>query len=178
MNKQGIVISVSLSTQVKKQAGGTYEAWELVYKSQDGKVESFQKPVQGLKFNPSLRDQLAALQPGDEFTATLEKNAGGFWEVQSVTKGVAETSNGSAVRGGPAQAAGKVTGSNYETPTERAARQVSIVRQSSLAQAVATLAAGAKAAPKVEDVLELAQVYVNFVNNVDAGVGVDDGIVY
>jgi hypothetical protein len=159
MQKSGIVISINLNATVQKQAGGTYNAWELVYKNSEGKVETFQKPVQGLKFNPTLKTQLEALSLGDEFTATLEKNAGGFWEVQSITKGVSETRNAAP---SPA-AAGKVTGSNYETPAERAARQVSIVRQSCLAQAVATLSVGAKAV-KPEDVMALAEVYIDFIN--------------
>jgi hypothetical protein len=169
MLKTGVVISVSLSTQVKKQAGGTYEAWELVYKNSDGQIESVQKPVQGFKFNPALKDSLGNLQPGDEVTISLEKNAGGFWEVKTVSKGIVEMAN--EPRSTAAAPAGKVVGSNYETPVERAYRQVLIVRQSCLAQAVATLS-GAKPA-KVEDVLAIANQYVAWVNEK----GVDNAVV-
>jgi hypothetical protein len=72
----------------------------------------------------------------------------------------------------PAQAAGAISQSkaatpaprsNYETPEERAQRQVLIVRQSSLSSAVAMLTAGAKTPPKVEDVLALASRLEGFV---------------
>jgi hypothetical protein len=170
MLKTGTVISVSLSTQVKKQAGGTYEAWELVYKNADGQIESIQKPVQGLKFNPSLKDSLASLSTGDAVTISLEKNAGNFWEVKTITKGIVEVSNEpkSAAAG-----VNKVTGSNYETPAERANRQTLIVRQSCLAQAVATATIhGAKVA-NVVDILKVADQYVNWVNSK----GEDNGVV-
>ena len=56
----------------------------------------------------------------------------------------------------------RVTGSNYETKEERADRQVLIVRQSSLSNAVGTLAiAGGKAT--ANDVISLAKLYEGYV---------------
>ena len=47
--------------------------------------------------------------------------------------------------------------SSYETPEERALRQVLIVRQSNISSAVALLSVGGKSALKVEDVLVVAK---------------------
>lgn len=64
----------------------------------------------------------------------------------------------------PAQSnAGYSSGRSFETAEERAERQVLIVRQSVLDRAVQTLAVGAKAAPKKEDVVDLAQYYYDWV---------------
>lgn len=63
----------------------------------------------------------------------------------------------------PAASTGRVIGSNYETPAERAARQVYIVRQSSISSAVELLKTGAKAPPTTEEVLRVAQEFVDFV---------------
>ena len=51
----------------------------------------------------------------------------------------------------------RVTGSNYETKEERAARQTLIVKQSSLSTAVAALAIGAKSSPSASDVIAYAK---------------------
>lgn len=84
---------------------------------------------------------------------------GDFWTWKSITVGSATN----AISGSPASAATtRVTGSNYETKEERAARQVLIVRQSSLSAAVETLSVGAKAVDP-DKVLELAQRYTDWV---------------
>jgi hypothetical protein len=144
----GTVISVSLETDVKKQAGGTYKGWELVYKTKDGQVQTIAKPVQGLKFNAALRQQLSELASGDQFTLEQEKNAAGFNDVKSITKGWAE---GVSAPTAP-QSAGAKTGNyaprDYEGKEEREARQRLIVRQSSLTAAVNILSVGAKAVDK------------------------------
>lgn len=175
---QGVVISVTLSTQAKKQAGGTYEAWELVYKTLEGEVRSLQKPVQGLKFNAALANSLKQLSAGDEFTATLEKNAGGFLDVKGIVKGLSVEAAPPVAPAGKAQATNAYQGRDYETAAERAERrefekvkQVLIVRQSSLSNAINTLSIGAKAAPKVEDILAVAEQYVSFVDNKSAAGG-------
>lgn len=74
---------------------------------------------------------------------------------QQTTSGSGSSATGTATR---------VTGSNYETKEERAARQVLIVKQSSLSAAVATLTVNAgKEKLQIEDVLDLAQKYSDWV---------------
>jgi hypothetical protein len=161
MNILGNVISYNPNTKVAKQGGGTYDAWELVYRTTENEVKTVTKPATGLRFNKALANGLADLKPGEDFTLTMEKK-GQFWEAQAVGKGHNETTsevpqaaaktdgNRSEVRGG------KVTGSNYETPEERAKKQVLIIRQSSIRDAISLLARDG-AQPKVDEIIEVAK---------------------
>lgn len=58
---------------------------------------------------------------------------------------------------------GKVVGSTYETPDERKIKQLYIIRQSSISNAIELLSVGAKTPPKVDEVLDIAQHFVDFV---------------
>lgn len=104
--------------------------------------------------NPAV---FAAVQEfvGQEVEITVTKN-GQYFEWSAVTAVGAKPASASA----PAT---KVTGSNYETAAERAARQVLIVKQSSLSAAVASLTPGAKAALDPNQVIEVAQKFTDFV---------------
>ena len=57
----------------------------------------------------------------------------------------------------------KVPARTFETPEERAVRQRLIVRQSSLSNAIDLLTVGAKTAPTVDQVKEVAESFVDFV---------------
>lgn len=102
---------------------------------------------------------------GQEVEVETTKNAAGYSEWASITAtgGVtASTANQGANPAGAATGSAgttKVTGSNYETRDERAARQVLIVKQSSLAQAVESL--GPK--QEVDAYIDRAQVFVDWV---------------
>lgn len=159
-NITGTVISVSLNTTVEKQdKTGSYPAWELVFKGDDGKVGSVQKHINGLKYTKGLKTALEGLQPGDRFVLTQEKGANGFNEVQSITKGdSAQMPDVSSNK----PRTGVVTGSNYETAAERALRQKLIVKQSSLSTAVAFMEAS-KAKMTADEVLELAAKFNDYV---------------
>lgn len=111
--------------------------------------------------NPAV---FAAVQQlaGQEVEITVTKN-GQYFEWSAVT------AIGGASEARPAGApATKVTGSNYETAAERAARQVLIVKQSSLSAAIASMTPGAKAPLEVNEVIERAQKFTDYVfdNNV------------
>lgn len=56
---------------------------------------------------------------------------GAYWNWKEI-----EVSNGAQTSGTTTKPATRVTGSNYETPEERARRQVYIIRQSSVASAI------------------------------------------
>jgi hypothetical protein len=155
----GVVISISLETDVKKNGGGSYKGWELVYKSSDGEVRTIAKPVTGLQYNAPLKKQLGELSQGDEFTLTQEKNAAGFYDVKSIEKGIVEGGKAQASVGSTNQARAPQAVSNYETREERTARQRLIVRQSSLTAAIGIL--GNKATPPV--VKDLAEDLTNWV---------------
>lgn len=103
------------------------------------------------------------------------KKNGEYWEWVSISASDAPAP--SATGTGTPTSATRVSGSNYETKEERAARQVLIVKQSSLSSAVATLSPGAKSALDPKAVVETAQMYSDWIFNVDKSVaGMDDDI--
>lgn len=104
--------------------------------------------------NPTFQTFSQSKQ-GDVFEVQLGKNDKGFWEFKEATK-----SEGGATAS--KAAASPSPRSTYETPEERAARQVYIIRQSSLATAVNILSVGAKAVG-VSDVLQTAKVLEDYV---------------
>jgi hypothetical protein len=181
MKVQGVVIGISLETDVVKNGGGTYKGWELIYKAEDGKVATIAKPIQSFKFNATLKTSLSKLNNGDKFTLEQEKNAAGFFEVKTVNLGwesdvvqpPQQTTSPTAPKGGNYQS------SSYPTADERAKTQSQIVRQSCLAQANATLATQGNGA-SFDTVTELAEQYVAWVKNekigIDAIIDMDDDI--
>lgn len=122
-------------------AKGSYQVIDLAYKN-----KSFQDKLEGKKvMSFTNKDVFTALQKasfGDIFNVSRTKNDKGFWDWTAVSSdGVvnnvssAPTNNSSGT--GPSIVKGTVTPkSNYETAEERAARQVLIVRQSSVSSAV------------------------------------------
>jgi hypothetical protein len=76
-----------------------------------------------------------------------------------------------ASTGAPGTSTGRTSVSTYETPEERKIKQLYIVRQSSITNAIATLSLGAKAPLDPQAVLGIAQTYVDFVygNNIRSG---------
>lgn len=161
MNISGTVVSVALETQAKKQDGGFYPAWQLVFKDHDGKVKDITKHVNGLKYTKGLKESLEGLEPGDEFTAVLEKK-GAFNEVVKVVKGA----EAAAVAASESPRTGKVTGSNWETTEEREWNRIRIIRQSSISNAI-NLLKTEKVIPSVDDVLKVAASFAQFVNHKD-----------
>lgn len=132
---KGTVISVELDVAVSKNGGGTYPGARLSYRDENGslKEKGFHNNV--FKFNTGLKAQLANLSPGNVFNMEMEKQ-GEFWNVKSITPA------GSVTEGVVANTPTKTTPtasprSTYETPEERAKKQVYIVRQSSISAALA-----------------------------------------
>lgn len=65
--------------------------------------------------------------------------------------------------------------STYETPEERAKKQIYIVRQSSISNAVDLLSVGQKSPPDVKAVLEAAKQFEDYVFGTNAQVVTDAG---
>ena len=122
-----MIVSISGVSVVDK---GKYKAAEVSF-NKDGKDEKRQIVSFG-ESEPAF-NALAALKtfPANVKVSMVKK--GQYWNwtgIEVVGSGASETT---------AKTAGKVTGSNYETPAERARRQVYIVRQSSGTLALAFL---------------------------------------
>jgi len=157
------VLSNQVSTQTNK-AGKPMQVLEVAYKNLtfQGKVESkklFDFGVQADTFK-----SLVVARPSDVYEVDVVKNQAGYNDWVKVTKGSSVPTAGSS----PAQSATSATATattkgGWETPDERAKKQIYIVRQSSLSNAVATLTVGRKSEVKAEDVIELAKRYEAFV---------------
>ena len=116
--------------------------------------------------NPDVFKKLSQYV-GKEADVVVTKNAGGYNQWASIADvGEGPPPATQSPVGSPAQAAvggvARVTGSNYETPAERAVKQVYIVKQSSLSAAIA-LAVANKEKQSVEDTIRVAQQFVDFV---------------
>src|SRR3972149_5229851 len=135
MEVKGIVVSVEIDVQVAKNGGGTYPGARLSYRDENGalKEKGFHNNV--FKFNASLKTQLSNLSTGQHFVMTMEKE-GEFWNVKSILPVSAEQKQTETPSSGANTKPYTSPKSTYETPEERAKRQIYIVRQSSINQAI------------------------------------------
>lgn len=150
---------IAVTTETKPTAKGSYQMIEVTYRNLDkNKVESkklmsFSKPDTAFK-------ALATAKGGDVYDVTMVKNEqSGYWDWTNAERSLADAGGGatssSAKTSGTVQSA--TTRGGWETPEERAKKQVYIIRQSSLATAVEALSVGVKAPPKPSDVIEYAK---------------------
>ena len=113
------------NTETKQGKKAAYSVFELVFS-----VDGNERKRKIMSFDKDTYKVLKAAVPGEVYDVTVKQN-GEYWDWVSVTK----VSDGSAA---PAAAAsGTRAGGNWETADERAKKQVYIVRQSSIANAVA-----------------------------------------
>ncbi len=146
------VIDVTENTK-KSESGRTFQQLEVAYKNEQGqpqlkKLISFS--------NPNVYKAAKDWVKGDVVNVTTVKNEKtGYWDWVGLEGdgAVAETKPASASTGA------RVTGSNYETKEERAARQVYIIRQSSLSTAVELLGQG----KSVDEVINVAKQFEAYV---------------
>ena len=148
------VIDVGQPNTHSTKNGRSYQSMEVTYKNDSGQVQS--KKLMSFS-NPDVFKQAKEWQKGDTVDVNTQKDDNGYWQWRSVKKegdgASSKTSSTSTTR---------VTGSNYETKEERAARQKYIVRQSSISSAVQLLTAGNKTAT-LPDVLSVAKQLENYV---------------
>ena len=144
-------------------AKGGYQVAEVAYKDlKENKVSS--KKVMSFT-NKAVFGAASAAQTGEVYDVTMEKGDK-YWEWTSMTK-ASPTAAGAAKLSAGGHAAPK---SNYETAEERAAKQVYIVKQSSLSVAADLLSIGAKSPPNPDEVILLAQKFVDYVFSKPKGV--------
>lgn len=153
------IVDVAEPQSVKK-----YFTIEVSYK-QDGKIAG--KKLMSF-LHPEVYATLKDAKRGEVYDVVSEKNDKGYWEWISVTKGgsvnVPENVSGSVVSTQrDFKKESTTVKSNYETKEERAARQVMIVRQSSLSTAVASLAVAGKNAVDPDKVIEVAKKFEDYV---------------
>lgn len=147
--------------------GKPYEVLDIAFKnlSFQGKVEG--KQLMPFGANAGGFNALKNAQSGQQYEVTVVKNDKGYndWTAATVAQPGAQQGEvyqpQPAIRAGsPAPAARPNT---FETPEERAKKQVYIVRQSSISAAVAALSVGSKNPPKVNEVIDYAKTLEAFV---------------
>lgn len=145
------VIDVEQSEVPTKSGKGTYGQLVVTHKTQEGKVEA--KKIFDFATPKDVFQRLASAKKGEVFTIEREKDKreGKYWEwVGLATQTEMPKATFVATPSKP----------NYESAEERAARQVYIIKQSSLATAVELLKGHTKD-PSV--IIAVAQNFVDYV---------------
>lgn len=165
---------LNVTVETKPTAKGSYQVADVAYKN-----NSFQDKVEGKKvmsFGATAEafKVLAIAQPGEKYSVNVVKNDKGYNDWVSMSKGVVEQAPATSTTspGGFKSSATASPRNTYETPEERALKQVYIVRQSSVANAITLLLAGAKTPPAVDTVIATAKQFETYV--FDKGTGFDD----
>ena len=145
------ILNVTI-TQVPT-AKGSYEVAEVAYKDDQGKVNG--KKIMSFTSKPVF-DTLKKAQSNEVYQIVSEKDDKGYWQWKEITKGAAvkTASDNLGFKASPK--------STYETPEERAKKQVYIVRQSSI-NAALEYSKNVKALKTVEEVLALAKQFEMYV---------------
>lgn len=143
--------------------GKPYTFLDLAYKNLtfQGKVEG--KKIMSFGSTEAAFKTLSLATSGEVYDIEVVKNAAGYNDFVSAVK-----ANGASPASVATQRSAGVTGtttpkSTYETPEERAKKQIYIVRQSSLSTAADLLSVGAKTAPDPLAVIEVAKKFESFV---------------
>jgi len=162
MNIQIQFIDVSVEDK------GKYKMAEVTFKDL-AKGQTSSKKLMSFS-NPVVYKTLVDAKKGEVYTIEMQKNDKGFWDwiAASIANSVNSGSAGSPEPTTKASGSTSFTSpkSTYETPEERAKKQVYIVRQSSINAAINALKTDKKA-PSVTEVLDLARQYEAFVFGVD-----------
>ncbi len=170
------ILSTAVKTLPGKKPGTSYQALEVAFRNKTfgDKVEG--KKLMSFGATGETFKKLAIAQAGEVYDIVVQKNDAGFNDWISAKKSSGEdmptTTQSTAT---PARVSTTSAGftatpkSTYETPEERAKKQVYIVRQSSITAALTTLTAASKTPPQVDDVLKVASQYEAFVFGDQAG---------
>ena len=160
------ILSIKAENKPTKTPGKTTPALDIAFKNLtfQGKVEG--KLLYSFGGNKGGYDGLLNAAPGEVYDIDVVKNTAGYNDWTTAKK-----SDGSGVATGSSQTAtpsstGKSfvpSKSTYPTDEERAKTQVYIVRQSNITAALNLLSVGAKAPPKIEDVIKTAKIFEDHV---------------
>ena len=157
---------INVANQTVPTNKGSYQKLEVSYKDDQGKTAT--RPIMDfVKESKPAFTALVDAQYGDVFNIDMVKQPGRdgkeYWVWTNATKGAAGAKSQQGGTPSASTGSGTVAKGNWETAEERAARQVYIIRQSSIANAVAALSVGVKAPPKSEEILVLAKKFEDFV---------------
>ena len=161
------ILSVQITTT--PTARGSYQVADVAYKNltYQGKVEG--KKVMSFGATKDAFGTLATANPGDVYEVNVVKNDKGYNDWVSMSKGVANASTEQTAAPSKPNPTGH---SSYETPEERAKKQVYIIKQSSITAAISILEKTGQP-PTVDAVKEVAQDLTDWVlgNEVEEAAG-------
>ena len=164
----------SLNTHSAKN-GRQYQSLEVTYKNEQGQAQS--KKLMSFSA-PDVFKAAQGWTKGDSVNVSTKKDDNGYWQWMKILEDGEIDNQAPAAQAATTQGAKPVAArtSNYETPEERAARQVMIVRQSSLSNAVATLALERNqiSTASANDIISLAKLYEGYVLGNTGGSSFDD----
>jgi len=145
---------LSVTVETIPTAKGSYEKASVAYKDDKGKVTG--KNIVSF-VNKPVWELISKAQPGEMYEVKNEK-IGDNWNWTEAVKTTAEESPKLP------QGQGTYTSpkSTYETPEERAKKQIYIVRQSSISNAIA-YATGVQGVKTVEALLTIAKKFEQYV---------------
>lgn len=158
------VIDVGAPNTHAAKNGRTYQSLEVTYKNDQGQAQS--KKLMSFA-NPQVFKAAQEWIKGSVVTVTTEKDANGYWQWIGLGGGDSIVAESKSANTGNAT---RVTGSNYETKEERAARQILIVRQSSLSSAVALIVATSSEPTTTDNVITIAKKFEAYVFGVSQGI--------
>lgn len=165
------VIDVGAPNTHAAKNGRTYQSLEVTYKNDQGQAQS--KKLMSFS-NPQVFKAAQTWEKGTQVNVTTEKDANGYWQWTGLGGDATVTDNKPATSSNNST---RVTGSNYETKEERAARQVYIIRQSSISSAIDLLK---DSKPTVEGVLGVAKQFEEYIfaekKGIDSIDALDDDI--
>lgn len=145
-----------ISVEVNEVPGKKYKQVEVAYKSDKGETKG--KKLMDFSVKNGLKILLNA-KAGDMLEVTPVKN-GEYWNWETIA--VAGDSPAAPASSSGGSKPTTYAGRDFETKEERAARQVMIVRQSSISSAVSLLKTE-KNVPSIDDILKAAKAFEEFV---------------
>lgn len=149
--------------------GQAYEQLDIAFKNL-----TFQGKVEGKKLTPfgdgkAAYDALANAQSGQIYEITVVKN-NGFNNWTAAQPSTAEAPSAPSNAGYATKTGAAPASRGFETPEERAAKQVFIVRQSSLATAERALSVGSKSVVPAETLIDYARKLESYVFDTSSAV--------
>lgn len=155
---------IAVTTEAKKNSrGGIYNEAIITFKN-----KSFQDKIETKKLvdfaAKEVYSTLSQANFGDIFDIIRNKDDQGYWQWVGINNSNTPTQDTpmNVTKQTPATPTPKST---YETAEERAARQVMIVRQSSIASAIALLASNGGKKNTPEEVIAIAKQFETYVFN-------------
>jgi len=173
------ILNVTRSPATTK-GGKPYEVLDIAFKNL-----SYQGKIEGKKLMPfgDNAPAFAVLKDatGGNYEVTVVKNSAGYndWVNAVPSDGVVPSAgpNVGYAKSQDVKNANAVRPNTFETPEERAKKQVYIVRQSSISAAVAALSVGSKSPVKAAEAIEFAkeiEAYVFGIDTTPSPSGFDD----